>query len=185
MTAKNFFLQKSEKISKNAEFHADFESVAKVVKKCTQKKVISKESLTNMRKKWKRAFSVTFLLITFLWCIFSKLFQRNSKSAWNSAFFDTHIEFFLNKIFYFLFSTFSNLWLQMRRKRLIRTENLFLWMCLRILLGNHQRVCISKLLNSLYPNVQIPEYVHTFSLIITPTHCTSRAFYVKAVEQKL
>ncbi len=30
---KNFFGQKSEKISKNAEFHADFESVEKVVKK--------------------------------------------------------------------------------------------------------------------------------------------------------
>ncbi len=41
----------------------------------------------------------------------------------------------------------------MRRKRLKKTENLFLWMCLRILLGNHQRVCISKLLKSLSPNV--------------------------------
>ncbi len=27
----------------------------------------------------------------------------------------------------------------------------FLWMCLRILIGNHQRVCITKLLKSLYP----------------------------------
>jgi hypothetical protein len=34
--------------------------------------------------------------------------------------------------------------LQMRRKRVKKTENLFLWMCLRILLGNHQRVCISS-----------------------------------------
>jgi hypothetical protein len=50
MTLKNFFLEKIEKVSKNAEFHADFESVEKVVKKCT----------------------VTFLLITF----FGKLFQN-------------------------------------------------------------------------------------------------------------
>ncbi len=35
---KNFFLKKSKKVSKNAEFHADFESVEKVVKKCTHKK---------------------------------------------------------------------------------------------------------------------------------------------------
>ncbi len=34
MTQKNLFLKKSKKISKNAEFHADFESVEKVVKKC-------------------------------------------------------------------------------------------------------------------------------------------------------
>ncbi len=39
----------------------------------------------------------------------------------------------------------------MRRKRLKKTEFFFLWMCPRILLGNHQRVCISKLLKSLYP----------------------------------
>ncbi len=37
MTQKIFFCNKSEKISENAEFHADFVSVEKVVKKCTQK----------------------------------------------------------------------------------------------------------------------------------------------------
>ena len=34
---KKFFWTKIEKGVKNAEFHADFESVEKVVKKCTQK----------------------------------------------------------------------------------------------------------------------------------------------------
>jgi hypothetical protein len=34
---KKFFWTKSKKISKNAEFHADFESVENVVKKCTKK----------------------------------------------------------------------------------------------------------------------------------------------------
>ena len=33
----NFVWKKSKKISKNAEFDADFESVEKVVKKCTKK----------------------------------------------------------------------------------------------------------------------------------------------------
>jgi hypothetical protein len=43
----------------------------------------------------------------------------------------------------------------MRRKRLKKqTENLFLRMCPRIYLGNHERVCITKLLKSLYPNVE-------------------------------
>ncbi len=60
----------------------------------------------------------------------------------------------LKKIFA-LISTFCKLWLQMRRKRLKKTEYLFLWICLRILLGNHQRVCISKLLKSLYHNGQV------------------------------
>jgi hypothetical protein len=34
-----FFLKKIKKGVKNAEFHADFKSVEKVVKKCTQKKL--------------------------------------------------------------------------------------------------------------------------------------------------
>ncbi len=46
---KFFFLKKSIKVSKNAEFHADFESVEKFLKKI-QKKVISNSSLTNMSK---------------------------------------------------------------------------------------------------------------------------------------
>jgi hypothetical protein len=37
MTQKNFFGKKSKKISKNAEFHADFESVEKVVKNAPKK----------------------------------------------------------------------------------------------------------------------------------------------------
>ena len=70
-----FFLQKTKKVSKNAEFHADFESVKKVVKKC-KKRVKSKTSLTNMSKSEKVHFSVTFLLITYFWKNFSTLFQR-------------------------------------------------------------------------------------------------------------
>jgi hypothetical protein len=61
------------------------------------KKVISKTSLTNMIKSKKMHISVTFLLITFL-VHFFKTFSTDSKSALNSAFFDTYIEF-LNKNF--------------------------------------------------------------------------------------
>jgi hypothetical protein len=43
-------------VSKNAEFHADFEYVEKVVQKMHRKKVISKTSLTNMSKSEKSAF---------------------------------------------------------------------------------------------------------------------------------
>ncbi len=54
MTFKKKF-EKSKKVSKNAEFHADFKSVEKVFKKCT-KKDISKTSLTNMSKSGKSAY---------------------------------------------------------------------------------------------------------------------------------
>jgi hypothetical protein len=43
MTPKKFFLKKIEKDIKNAEFHADFESVEKVVQKCTKKKLQAKQ----------------------------------------------------------------------------------------------------------------------------------------------
>ncbi len=117
------------------------------------KKVTSKTSSTNMSKSEKVHISVTFLLITFFGCIFLKTFSTDSKSAWNSAIFDTHIEFFNKTNFFALISTFCTLWLQMRRKRVKKTKKLFLWMCLRIVIGNHQRVCITNLLKSLYPNV--------------------------------
>jgi hypothetical protein len=42
MTQKNFFWKNSKKVSKNAEFYADFESVEKVLKKCTKKKLLAK-----------------------------------------------------------------------------------------------------------------------------------------------
>jgi hypothetical protein len=37
MTLKNFLLKKSKKVSKNAEFHADFKSIENFFKKCTKK----------------------------------------------------------------------------------------------------------------------------------------------------
>jgi hypothetical protein len=116
-------IKKIIKDIKKAEFHADFESVEKVVKKCT-KKVISKKSLTNMSKKWKRAFFRHIFANIFLMVHFFKGFSTDSKSAWNSAFYDTHLEI-LNKNFFALISTFCKLWLQMRRKWLKKTGIFF------------------------------------------------------------
>ncbi len=81
----------------------------KSCKKNATKQVISKKILTNMSKKWKKGlFSVTFLLITFFMVYFFKTISTDSKSAWNSAFFDTHIEFFHKKISLFLLALFVN-----------------------------------------------------------------------------
>ncbi len=91
----------------------------------------------------KSAFFRHFLLITYFWYIFSKLFQRIRNQR--------EILHFLTP-FFRIFQKFFELWLQMRRKWLKKTENLFLWMYPRIWLCNHQRVCITKLLKSLYPN---------------------------------
>ncbi len=55
----------------------------------------------------------------------SKPFSTDSKSAWNSAFFDTHIEFLKKNFFFALIGTFLKLWLQMCGKRLKKTENRF------------------------------------------------------------
>ena len=107
----------------------------KSCKKMYKKKLTSKKSLTNMSKSGKSAYFRHVFANNFFWVHFFNTFSTDSKSAWNSAFFDTHTEFF-DKIFFALFGTFCTLWLQMRRKRLKKMENLFLWMYLRILLGN-------------------------------------------------
>ncbi len=62
-------------MSKNAEFHADFESVEKVVKKCTKKRVISKTSFTNMSKSEKSAFVRHVFANNFFLYIFSNFFN--------------------------------------------------------------------------------------------------------------
>ncbi len=85
---KNVLLKNSKWVSRNAEFHADFESIEKVLKKCTQK-IISKNvteictffTFTPVRQ---TCFAYNFFL-----CILLQLFKRIwNKSAWNSVFFD-------------------------------------------------------------------------------------------------
>jgi hypothetical protein len=79
-------------VSKNGEFDAEIESVEKVAKKLTQRKLQGLELLYTVPKGEKVHNSYTFKLITFFIDIFSSIFSMDSKSALNSAFFDTHIK---------------------------------------------------------------------------------------------
>jgi hypothetical protein len=65
---------------KNAEFHADFESVEKVVKKRT-KKVINKTRLTNTSKSEKSGYFRHVFANNLFWCVFSTTFSTDSKLA--------------------------------------------------------------------------------------------------------
>ncbi len=105
-----------------------------------QKKLQAKQVWRTRVKVKKVHFSFMFFGFIFL-----KLFQRIPNQREILCFLIPMLNFLI-KIFFALICTFCTLWLQMRRKLLKKTENLFLWMSLRILLGNHQRVCITKLL---------------------------------------
>ncbi len=53
--------------------------------------------------------SITFWLITFF-AHFLKTFSTDLKSAWNSVYIDTHINFLRKKMYFALISIFSKLW---------------------------------------------------------------------------
>jgi hypothetical protein len=92
-------------VSKNAEFHADFESLKKLLKNAL-KKVISKTSLTNISKSEESAFFRHVFAKNFLGGIFSKLFQeiRNQREILR---FLTPFLIFSKKIF-FRYSKYPN-----------------------------------------------------------------------------
>ncbi len=73
---KNIFLWKNnKKVSENAEFHADFESVEKGSKKCTKKKLKAKQVWRTWVKVKKVHISVTFLQIIFFCAFFQTFFN--------------------------------------------------------------------------------------------------------------
>ncbi len=85
----------------------------KSCKKIHLKKVTSKTSLTKISKSEKSAYFRHILANNFFWVHFFKPFSTDSKSAWNSASFDTQIEFFKKKIFFcsywhFLYTLIAN-----------------------------------------------------------------------------
>ncbi len=86
-------------VLKTAEFHADFESVEKLLKNAP-KKVIRKTSLTNLSKSEKSAYFRHVFANNFFVVHFSNLFQRIRNQR------DTHIEFLAKKFLFALFSTF-------------------------------------------------------------------------------
>jgi hypothetical protein len=71
-----------------------------------QKKVTSKTSLTNISKSEKSAYFRHIFANNFFWVHFFKPFSTDSKSALNSAFFDTQIEFLYKNFFLLLFALF-------------------------------------------------------------------------------
>ena len=129
---KNFFFSQYRKRCQNTQNFTLISNPLKKLLKNAPKKVISKTSLTNMSKSEKSAFFRHVFANNFFLVNFFKTFSTDSKSAWNSGFFHTFFDFFKKKIFLGHICTFFELWLQMRRKRLKKTENLFLWMYLRI-----------------------------------------------------
>jgi hypothetical protein len=120
-----FFVTKSKKVSNNAEFHADFESVEKVLKKCAKKKLLAKTWRKNALFSLLLMFVKLVLLITFFWCIFSQLFQRIRNQREILRFFKTFFDFFKKNYFLGHISTFFKLWSQTRKKRLKKSKNVF------------------------------------------------------------
>ncbi len=106
---KYFFYKNSIWVSKNAEFHADFESVEKVLIKWTQKKLLEKT--------W-RKYALFSLLLMFVKLVLLVTFF--------CAFFISFFCIFLQKkIFWGHISTFCKLWSQTRKKRLKKSKNVF------------------------------------------------------------
>ncbi len=108
MTLKKFFLQKIEKGVKKRRISRWFRIRWKSCEKMHKKKVISKTSLTNMSKSEKSAFFRPVFAKNLFWVLFFKTFSTDSKSAWNSAFFDTFSDFFKKYFFLGHICTFSN-----------------------------------------------------------------------------
>ncbi len=131
-----FFLQKIKKDIKKRIIPRWFRIRWKSCNKMHQKKVTSKTSLTNMSESEKSAYFRHVFANNFFWVHFFKTFSTDSKSAWNSAFFDTHNEFFDKNFFLLLLALFVHFDCKCAGNGSQKRKIFFLWMCLRILLGN-------------------------------------------------
>ncbi len=81
----------------------------------------------NMSKNEKSAYFRHVFANNFFLVNFFTTFSTDSKKAWNSAFFHTHIELLNTNIFLLLLALFfCKLWLQIRRKQLKKTEKFFI-----------------------------------------------------------
>jgi hypothetical protein len=81
-----------------------------------------------MSKSEKSAYFRHVFANNFFWCIFSNLFQRIRNQREILRFLIPILNFW-RKIFFALIGTFFKLWLQIRRKRLKKKENLFFYEC--------------------------------------------------------
>ncbi len=98
----------------------------KILMKCTQKNLLAKMWRKYALFSLLLMFVKLVLLVTFVWGISFTTFSTDSKSAWNSAFFDIFFCNFMSK-FFFLghIRTFCKLWSQMRKKRLKKSKSFF------------------------------------------------------------
>ncbi len=111
--------------TKYAEFHADFESVEKDLKKCTQKKLLAKmwrkyalfSTFTHVRQ---TCFAHNF----FVGAFFNNFFNGFEISVTFCVFWQL-FGFFQKKFFLGHISTFIKLWSQTRKKRLKKSKNVF------------------------------------------------------------
>ncbi len=127
---KNFFFdKKSQKGSKKRRISRWFRIRCKSCRKIHTKKVISKTSLTNISKSEKSAFFHHIFANNFFLVHVFKTFSMDSKSVWNSVFFWHLFRFFSEKFFLGHISTFFQLWLQKRRKRL-KKQKIFFYKCI-------------------------------------------------------
>ncbi len=105
--AKKIFYQKIQYGYKRTQ---NFESVEKVLKKCTIKKLLAKiwrkKALFSLFSHVLQTF-VAYNFFRFLVHFFTT-FSTDSKSAWNSAFFDIFSDFFAKNFFWVILALFAN-----------------------------------------------------------------------------
>jgi hypothetical protein len=118
---KLFFIKNSIWVSKNAEFHAKFESVEKNLKKCTNQKLLAKMWRKYGLFHFFSCSSNLFCLELFL-VHFYNFYIRNQREI---------LRFFKSFFIFFKFCFFSHisnswkLWSQTRKKRLNKSKKVF------------------------------------------------------------
>ncbi len=148
-----FFFCKNQKRCQKMQNFTLISNPLKKFWKNVPKKLQAKQVWRTWVKVKKVHFSVTFLLITFFGTFFQNFFNGFEFSVKFCVFW-LLFRFFPKKIFFGHISTFSNFDCKCAGNGSKKRKIFFLWMYLRIYLCNHQRVCITKLLKSLYPSVQ-------------------------------
>ncbi len=109
---KLFLSKYSMWVSKNPECHTDFESVEKVLKKCTNKKLLAKMWWTYALFTLLLMFVKLVLLITFFGAFFNTFFNGFEISVKFCVFY--YLFYYFQKKIFFVISHFLKLWSQTR-----------------------------------------------------------------------
>ncbi len=125
---KKIFFQ-SKQVSKNADFHADFESVENFVKKCIEKKLQAKQVWRTWVKVKRAFFRHVLANKFFLWIFFQNFFNGFEISV-KFCVFDTCLIFSkknFRSYIYFFQTLIAN-----AQETAQKNGKSFLWMCLKI-----------------------------------------------------